>query len=70
MINVVKNIVDYLNKGEDYLAYKRPPSIIDDAMLMKDETLRKEYIKRHTLNSVINDEIGEMQNELPFIHKS
>ncbi len=34
LINVVKQIVDFLNKGESFLTYKRPPSMIDDPTLL------------------------------------
>lgn len=43
--------------------------MIDDPKLIKNDDLRKSYIKRHALNSIIYDEAGDAQSELPFIHK-
>lgn len=69
LLGVTKQMVNFLNRGEDFVNYKRPPQVIDNTTLLKDDNLRKEYIKRHALNSIIYDEGGEAQVYPPFIHK-
>ena len=69
LLNVTKEMMGFLNKGEDFLTYQKPTSFIEDSNLLKNDNLRHEYIKRHALNSIIYDEGGSAASTLPFIHK-
>ena len=56
-------MVNFLNKGEEFLSYKRPLHEIDDANILTDVAKRNELVKRHALGSSI---IYSQQQTLPF----
>lgn len=60
-------MVHFLNKGEAFMSYQRPPQYIDDPILETDIQKRRELIKRHALCNSIYEE-GELPG-LPFKHK-
>ena len=63
-------MTEFLNKGEDFISYKRPPSFIDDSRIETDINYKRELLKRHALGTAIYDEGGEGQSVPPFKHTS
>ena len=68
LIGVTKQIMHLLNKGEDFMKYKRPPKSLEDPRLTSDRSFRLEMIKRHALGTAIYDEGGQAETFLPFVH--
>ena len=56
LIGVAKNMIDFMNKGEEFMSYQRPPQVIEDPKLATDKGFKRELIKRHALGTAIYDE--------------
>ncbi len=62
-------MIEFMNKGEEFLQYQRPPQVIEDPRLTTDKNYRRELIKRHALGSSIYDEDGDSEySSIPFRH--
>lgn len=46
-MNVTKDIINFLNKGEDYMNYKRPSATIENDKVMSDQGYRNSLIRKH-----------------------
>ncbi|CDW77264.1 UNKNOWN [Stylonychia lemnae] len=68
LLGVTKQMVNFLNNGEQFMSYKRPPQIIGDKEMLKNDELRHEYLKRQALSQVIYDDNEMMDAIPPFVH--
>ncbi len=48
-------MIDFMNNGEAFMSYQRPPQVIEDPKLTQDKAYRRELIKRHALGTAIYD---------------
>jgi hypothetical protein len=55
LIGVAKQMIDFMNNGEAFMSYQRPPQVIEDPKLTQDKAYRRELIKRHALGTAIYD---------------
>lgn len=68
LISVSRQMLHFLNKGDSFMGYKRPPQFLDDPKLETDKVLRKELLKRHSLCSQIYEDGSSGQTSIPFKH--
>lgn len=68
LIGVTRQMIEYMNKGEEFLQYQRPPQVIEEPKLTTDKNYRRELIKRHALGSSIYDEGDSDYSSIPFRH--
>ena len=68
LIGVARQMINFMNKGEEFLSYQRPAQVIQDERLSSDKSFRRDLIKRHALGSAIYDQGESGYQQLPFKH--